>query len=75
MDTNWPHMPTAKRLGRPRATELRNVQCDLVYRADWLSVANAPKEFSPFTMVQGYFYDWRDKRRPRREPVGGSDRQ
>src|SRR6516225_2767053 len=44
-DAEWaliePHMPPAKRLGRPRETELRDARCDLVYRADRLSVANA----------------------------------
>ena len=56
-----PHMPAVKRLGRPRETELRSV-LDAI-----LSIARTgcqwrmlPKDFPPFTTVQGYFYDWRD---------------
>jgi len=64
-DTEWaliePHMPAAKRLGRPRATELRSVFDAILYIArtgcQWRML---PKEFPPFTTVQGYFYDWRD---------------
>ena len=56
-----PHMPAAKRLGRPRATELRAVLDAILYIArtgcQWRML---PKEFPPFTTVQGYFYDWRD---------------
>src|SRR3979490_2598336 len=43
---------------RDRATG--RVGCDLVYRANRLSVAHAAKGLSSFTTVQGYFYDWRD---------------
>ena len=54
-------MPAAKRLGRPRATELRAVLDAILYVArtgcQWRML---PKEFPPFTTVQGYFYDWRD---------------
>jgi putative transposase len=64
-DAEWaliePHMPAAKRLGRPRATELRSVLDAILYIArtgcQWRIL---PKEFPPFTTVQGYFYDWRD---------------
>src|SRR3974390_1987224 len=64
-DAEWaliePHMPAAKRLGRPRATELRSVLDAILYIArtvcQWRML---PKEFPPFTTVQGYFYDWRD---------------
>ena len=56
-----PHMPAAKRLGRPRATELRAVLDAILYIArtgcQWRML---PKEFPPFTTVQGYFYNWRD---------------
>src|SRR2546423_3948113 len=56
-----PHMPAIKRLGRPRATELRNVLDAILYMArtgcQWRML---PKDFPPFTTVQGYFYDWRD---------------
>src|SRR5213592_1899066 len=54
-------MPAIKRLGRPRATELRNVLDAILYMArtgcQWRML---PKDFPPFTTVQGYFYDWRD---------------
>jgi transposase len=64
-DAEWaliePHMPAIKRLGRPRATELRNVLDAILYMArtgcQWRML---PKDFPPFTTVQGYFYDWRD---------------
>src|ERR1700752_5499445 len=64
-DAEWaliePHMPAAKRLGRPRATELRRVLDAILYIArtgcQWRML---PKEFPPFTTVQGNFYDWRD---------------
>src|SRR5215469_14358055 len=64
-DAEWaliaPHMPAAKRLGRPRETELRAVVDAILYLArtgcPWRML---PKDFPPFTTVQGYFYDWRD---------------
>src|SRR5258705_2499699 len=64
-DGEWaliePHMPAAKRLGRPRETGLRAVLDALLYIArtgcQWRML---PKDFPPFTTVQGYFYDWRD---------------
>src|ERR1700686_1947464 len=56
-----PQMPAAKRLGRPRETELRAVLDAILYIArtgcQWRML---PKDFPPFTTVQGYFYDWRD---------------
>src|SRR6202049_2508796 len=64
-DAEWgliePHMPAVKRLGRPRETELRTVLDAILYIArtgcQWRML---PKDFPPFTTVQGYFYDWRD---------------
>jgi transposase len=64
-DAEWaviaPHMPAVKRLGRPRETELRSVVDAILYIArtgcQWRML---PKDFPPFTTVQGYFYDWRD---------------
>src|ERR1700739_4140489 len=64
-DAEWaliePHMPAAKRLGRPRATELRSGLDAILYIAragcQWRML---PKDLPPFTTVQGYFYDWRD---------------
>src|SRR6202040_3983455 len=56
-----PHMPAVKRLGRPRETELRSGLDAILYIArtgcQWRML---PKDFPPFTTVQGYFYDWRD---------------
>ena len=64
-DAEWaliePHMPAAKSLGRPRETDLRAVFDGILYIArtgcQWRML---PKDFPPFTTVQGYFYDWRD---------------
>jgi transposase len=64
-DREWaviaPFMPAAKRLGRPRETDLRAVLDAILYMArsgcQWRML---PKDFPPFTTVQGYFYDWRD---------------
>jgi transposase len=54
-------MPAAKRLGRPRETDLRAVLDGILYIArigcQWSLL---PKDFPRFTTVQGYFYDWRD---------------
>src|SRR5260370_37836380 len=54
-------MPAAKPLGRPREIELRAVLDAILYIArtgcQWRML---PKDFPPFTTVQGYFYDWRD---------------
>src|SRR5258707_2606571 len=54
-------MPAAKPLGRPREIELRAVLDAILYMArtgcQWRML---PKDFPPFTTVQGYFYDWRD---------------
>ncbi|HYZ40299.1 MAG TPA: IS5 family transposase, partial [Stellaceae bacterium] len=64
-DAEWaliePHMPAAKPLGRPREIALRAVLDAILYIArtgcQWRML---PKDFPPFTTVQGYFYDWRD---------------
>ena len=64
-DAEWaviePHMPATKHLGRPRETDLRAVLDGILYIArtgcQWRML---PKDFPPFTTVQGYFYDWRD---------------
>ena len=65
-DAEWrliePFMPSVKRLGRPRETDLRAVVDAILYIArtgcQWRLL---PKDFPPFTTVQGYFYDWRDQ--------------
>ena len=64
-DGEWaviaPHLPAPRRLGRPRRTELRDVIDALLYMAatgcQWRLL---PKDFPPYTTVQGYFYAWRD---------------
>src|ERR1700751_6254754 len=65
-DAEWrliePFMPPFKRLGRPRETDLRAVVDAILYivrtGCQWRLL---PKDFPPFTTVQGYFYDWRDQ--------------
>jgi transposase len=53
-------MPEKRRLGRPRTTSLREVVDAILYLASagcqWRML---PKDFPPFTTVQGYFYEWR----------------
>jgi transposase len=64
-DAEWaliePRMPTRKRLGRPRETDLRAVMNAILYMlrsgCPWRLL---PKDFPPFTTVQGYFYEWRN---------------
>ena len=65
-DAEWslisPMLPPPNRLGRPRRTDLREVVNALFYIAStgcqWRAL---PRDFPPFTTVQGYFYAWRDK--------------
>src|ERR1700720_3234648 len=49
-DAEWaliePHMPAVKRLGRPRGRVTVGARCDLVHRADRLSVADAAEGLS-----------------------------
>lgn len=62
-DGEWaliePFMPAPSRLGRPRETELRAVVNAILYIAStgcqWRAL---PKDFPPYTTVQGYFYAW-----------------
>lgn len=64
-DGEWalitPFMLPAKRIGRPRTTNLRDVVDAVVYMAttgcEW---AQLPKDFPPPSAVQRYFSDWRD---------------
>jgi transposase len=64
-DQEWvviaPLMPPPPCRGRPRTTDLRAVVNAIFYLAQsgcqWRLL---PKEFPPFTTVQGYFYRWRD---------------
>ena len=64
-DEEWaliePHMPAKFRVGRPRETRMRAVLDAIFYIIEtgcqWRML---PKDFPPFTTVQGYFYQWRD---------------
>jgi transposase len=56
-----PLLPPPRRLGRPRAWGLRVVVDAILYvlwtGGQWRAL---PKEFPPYSTVQGYFYRWRD---------------
>jgi transposase len=62
-DVEWallaPFMPSQRRLGRPRVTDLRVVVNAIFYIAttgcQWRQL---PREFPPYSTVQGYFYQW-----------------
>lgn len=62
-DAEWalvePLMPGRARTGRPRTTELRVVMEAIQYMAatgcQWRQL---PKDFPPYSTVQGYFYAW-----------------
>jgi transposase len=62
-DEEWalicPFMPAERPLGRPRSVDLRCVVNALFYIAStgcqWRQL---PKEFPPYSTVQGYFYQW-----------------
>jgi transposase len=62
-DAEWaliePLLPAASRIGRPRTADLRNVVEAILYMASsgcqWRAL---PKDFPPYSTVQGYFYDW-----------------
>ena len=62
-DLEWhliePFMPKASKLGRPRKTQLRDVVNAILYIAStgcqWRLL---PKDFPPYSTVQGYFYAW-----------------
>jgi putative transposase len=62
-DAEWeliePMLPPAAKLGRPRETKLRSVVNAILYMAStgcqWRQL---PKEFPPYSTVQGYFYAW-----------------
>ena len=62
-DEEWalvePHLPLPSRIGRPRKTDLRRLFEAILYMAStgcqWRAI---PKEFPPYSTVQGYFYAW-----------------
>jgi len=62
-DAEWalvePLSPRASRLGRPRATDLRSVTNAISYiGATGCQWRELPKDFPPYSTVQGYFYAW-----------------
>jgi transposase len=54
-------LPGPNKHGRPRKTDLRNVVEAVLYilstGCQWRAL---PREFPPYSTVQGYFYAWRD---------------
>ena len=50
-----PLLPRASQLGRPHATELRSVLYISSTGCQWRQL---PKDFPPYSTVQGYFYAW-----------------
>lgn len=70
-DTEWRliarKLPARRRLGRPREVDLRRVVEALLFilstGCQWRAL---PREFPPYSTVQGYFYTWRDTGRWRR---------
>jgi len=63
-DAEWgliaPHLPPARRLGRPRTTELRAVVDGLLYiLATGCQWRLLPRDFPPYSTVQRFFYRWR----------------
>jgi putative transposase len=62
-DAEWaliePFMPSPSPIGRPRRSDLRAVVNAILYMAStgcqWRQL---PKDFPPYSTVQGYFYDW-----------------
>jgi len=64
-DAEWAviarRLPPRRHLGRPRTVDLRNVVQAIFYilstGCQWRAL---PKEFPPYSTVQGYFYAWRD---------------
>jgi putative transposase len=55
-------LPKQGRVGRPREVSLRVIMDAILYilatGCQWRAL---PKDFPPFTTVQHYFYDWRDR--------------
>jgi len=60
-------LPARHRLGRPRKVRLRSVVEAILFvlstGCQWRAL---PKEFPPYSTVQGYFYAWRDTGRWRK---------
>jgi len=65
-DREWalisPFLPDPRPLGRPRTTDLRDVVNAILYLvSSGCAWSLLPRDFPPFTTVQRYFYDWRDR--------------
>lgn len=65
-DREWalisPFLPEARRIGRPRTTDLREVMNAILYLASsGCAWSLLPREFPPYTTVQRTFYYWRDR--------------
>lgn len=54
-----PLLPPPSPIGRPQTTDLRAVMDAILYMAStgcqWRQL---PKDFPPYSTVQGYFYNW-----------------
>jgi transposase len=67
-DAEWAliarNMPPRQRRGRPRKVDLREVVQAILYvlstGCQWRAL---PRDFPPYSTVQGYFYAWRDSGR------------
>src|SRR3954468_7212269 len=61
MATDRAPFAASTRLGRPRTVDLRKVVEAILFIAStgcqWRAL---PREFPPYSTVQGYFYAWRD---------------
>lgn len=57
-----PLLPKRSRVGRPPEWHLRTIMDAILYiLAAGIQWRALPKDFPPFTTVQHYFYDWRDR--------------
>src|SRR5260370_34075914 len=70
-DAEWAlivrRMPPRRHLGRPREVDLRKVvQAILFILSSGCQWRALPKDFPPYSTVQGYFYAWRDTGRGRK---------
>ncbi len=61
-DGEWlvmePLLPPPSALGRPRETDMRALVNALLYLHPPAANGDMPKDFPPFSTVQGYFYGW-----------------
>ena len=61
-DEEWaliePHLPPPAKRGRTRETNLRDAVNAIYYIAQWRML---PKDFPPYSTMQRYLYDWRNR--------------